>query len=86
MASPDHTLSRVRAQDILPMKTIIKHWFTGRDNETFSYTKLASFTGVVALVYNFVSTASGDFQGFGTALGLIIAAHAAKHYTEKPDA
>jgi len=64
---------------------VVKHWMTARDNETYSYTKLASAVGVAALVYNFVTSGSTDFQGFGTALGLIIAAHAAKHYTEKED-
>ena len=63
--------------------TFLKHILTGRDNETYSYTKLASLVGVGALTYNFVITQSTDFNGYAFGLASIIAAHALKHHTEK---
>lgn len=41
--------------------------------------------GVVAMTFEFVKMASVDFQGYGTALGILIGALAAKSYTDKKE-
>lgn len=64
------------------MKTIIKNWFTARDNLTFSMTKLLGISAGASMVFNFVTHHSLDYQGFGTGIGLIMAALAAKYFVE----
>lgn len=65
------------------MKNILINWLTARDNESYSLTKLIAIAGVSTMCYNFISSGSADFQGFGIALTGIIAAMAAKYHVER---
>lgn len=56
--------------------------FTSRDNATFSMSKLIGSTAGVAMVYEFIRMSSVDFQGFGIGASTLIAALAAKAYTD----
>ena len=62
---------------------IIKDLFTSRDNQTFSLSKTLAFTAGCALIFNFIKLDSADMQGFGIAIGAMIAALAAKSATDK---
>ena len=64
------------------MLNFLKNLFTARDNESFSLTKLFGLAGVTAMVFNFISTASVDFNGFGLGVAGLMAAMAAKYYVE----
>ncbi len=64
----------------------MRYWhniFTGRDNSTFSLTKLIATLAALAMVCNFIRAVSVDFQGFGIGIAAMIAALAAKYATEK---
>lgn len=65
------------------MREVIRNWFTARDNISYSLTKLIGVAGGVAMVFNFIVKGSDDFQGFGTGIGLIMAALAAKYFVEE---
>lgn len=67
------------------MLTYLKNIFTARDNESFSLTKLICVAGCVAMVHNFITTASTDFGAFGLGISGLIAAMAAKYYVETPE-
>ena len=56
--------------------------FTARDNETFSLSKILAISSVSAMVFNFVKLASGDFQGLGIGVSIMIAALAGKYFVE----
>ena len=62
----------------------LKHIFTARNGEDFSFTKLLAFTGGTSLIYNFLLLKSADFQGFGIALAAIIGTLAYKYSVESP--
>ena len=64
------------------MLKIIRHWFTGRDNESFSLTKLIGAAGGFAMVVQFIRVGSVDFQGLGIGVSTIMAALAAKYFVE----
>lgn len=61
---------------------ILKDWATARDGISFSLTKLLGVSGGVAMIYNFVANASADYSGFGTGIGLLMAALAVKYAVE----
>lgn len=61
----------------------IQHILTGRDNATFSLTKLLAVMAALAMICNFIRAVSVDFQGFGIGIAAMIAALAAKYATEK---
>ena len=65
------------------MIEFLKNIFTGRDNETFSLTKILAITGVAALTFNFVKLFSTDYQGYGIAVSIIMAALAGKYFVER---
>lgn len=62
---------------------IITHIFTARDGVSYSLSKLAGITGVVAVTYNFLKLNSPDFQGYGIAIAGLIAALAIKYAVEE---
>lgn len=64
---------------------MIKDIFTSKDNQTFSMSKTLAFTSGCALIFNFVKLGITDMQGFGIAVGAIIAALAAKSATDKTE-
>lgn len=64
---------------------MLKDIFTSKDNQTFSMSKLAAFAAVFAMIYQFIKMSSIDFQGFGVAVSALIAALAAKSFTDKDD-
>lgn len=64
----------------------IKHWLTGRDNSTYSLSKIIVIFTVAAMLFNFIKTGSVDFQGLGIGVTGILAAMAAKFFVEKPEA
>lgn len=64
------------------MLTFLKNIFTARDNESFSLTKLFGIAGIVAMVHNFIATASTDFNGFGLGVAGLMAAMVAKYFVE----
>ena len=66
----------------MDIKTIINDIFTARDGKSISMTKLFAMMGAGALIYNFIITASQDYNGFGFALAALIASMAAKYYVE----
>lgn len=57
--------------------------FTARNGVDYSLTKLIGIAAGVAMIYQFVASESGDYSGFGTGIGLIMAALAAKYVAEK---
>jgi len=61
----------------------IHNILTGRDNSTFSLTKLIATLAALAMIYNFIRAVSVDFQGFGIGIAAMIAALAAKYATEE---
>lgn len=65
------------------IREIIKNWFTARDNISYSLTKLIGVSAGIAMVFNFVGNDSQDYGGFGTGIGLIMAALAAKYLVEE---
>lgn len=62
----------------------IKNIFTGRDNSSYSLSKLIGVAGSCAMVVNFIRVGSVDFQGLGIGLSTLIAALAAKYFVEQP--
>jgi len=64
------------------MRTYLQHIFTSADNETFSMSKLIAFIAAIALCVNFVRLDSTDASGFGLAVAGLIAALAAKTFTD----
>ena len=62
---------------------LIQDWFTARNGIDYSLTKILGMSAGIAMVYNFVSNESGDYSGFGTGIGLVMAALAAKYLAEK---
>lgn len=56
--------------------------FTAKNGIDYSLTKLIGLSAGVAMIYNFVAAESGDYSGFGTGIGLIMAALAAKYLAE----
>jgi hypothetical protein len=68
------------------MIEFLKNILTARDNETFSLSKILAITAVSAMVFNFVKLASGDYQGFGIGVSIMIAALAGKYWVEDKDA
>jgi len=62
---------------------IIKNWFSERDNVTFCIVRAMLATGGGAMIYNFISTQSHDYQSFGTGLCAVGLAVAAKNASEK---
>lgn len=64
------------------MIRILKDWATARDGISFSLTKLLGISAGVAMIYNFVANGSADYSGFGTGIGLLMAALAAKYFVE----
>lgn len=65
------------------MLGVIKNWLTGRDNETYSLTKLGFISSLAAMIYNFIHLNSVAFNEFGIATAALIAAMAAKYHVEK---
>ena len=61
---------------------ILKHWMTGRDNISYSFTKLIGLCSAIAMIYNFIYIKSVDFTGFGIGISGIMAALAAKYFVE----
>jgi hypothetical protein len=64
------------------MRQFINNIFTARDNVTFSMTKLLGMSGGFSMVWKFIQAPSPDYQAFGLGLAGIMAALAAKYYTE----
>lgn len=66
------------------MFTLLKHWFTERDNETWCLARTVLSTGAVSMIYKFVvSVGVCDYQSFGIGLSAIAVGIAAKNYSEK---
>ena len=65
------------------MKYYLKNIFTSADNTTFSASKLIGVTGGLTMIGEFIRVQSVDWQGFGIGISTIIAALAAKAYTDK---
>ena len=63
----------------------LKHILTGRDNSTFSLSKLIGIAGGAAMIAQFLGSGSVDFQGFGIGVSTIMAALAAKYFVEGKD-
>lgn len=68
------------------MFTPIKQWLTGRDNSTYSLSKIVVIATISAMLFNFIKTGSVDFQGLGIGVTGILGAMAAKFFVEKPSA
>jgi len=64
------------------MWEVINHWFTARDNVTYSLSKVMGTGGAGSMIYNFIHTGSSDFVNFGAGLAAVMAALAAKYYVE----
>lgn len=64
------------------LKNFLHNILTARDNLTFSLSKIIAIAGVVGLCFNFVKLGSADFQGFGLAVSILIAALAGKYFVE----
>jgi len=62
---------------------LIQDWFTARNGTDYSLTKILGMSAGAAMIYNFVANESGDYSGFGTGIGLVMAALAAKYFAEK---
>jgi hypothetical protein len=62
---------------------LLNDLFTARNGVDYSLTKLLGISAGIAMIYQFVATESGDYSGFGTGIGLIMAALAAKYMAEK---
>jgi len=65
------------------MKQLVKDLFTARNGIDYSLTKLLGVSAGVAMIYQFIRLDSTDYTGFGTGIGLLMAALAAKYYAEK---
>ena len=63
----------------------LKDIFTSRDNSTYSMSKIIGVAGATAMVIQFIRAGSIDFQGFGIGLSTLIAALAAKAFTDKKE-
>jgi len=61
---------------------LLNDLFTAKNGIDYSLTKLLGVSAGVAMIYNFVHTESGDYSGFGTGIGLVMAALAAKYFAE----
>lgn len=64
------------------MAQMLKHWFTSRDNATWSMTKLIAAGAAITAIVQFFRLKSVDFQGFGIGMSTLIAALAAKYHVE----
>jgi hypothetical protein len=64
---------------------LIKDWFTARDGVSYSLVKLITLIAFGELSWNFLSTSSADFTGFGIAVTGLTASLAAKYYVETPE-
>lgn len=64
------------------MKKFIKDIMTSQDGESFSMSKLIGLVGSFAMIVQFIRVGSVDFQGFGIGISTLIAAFAAKAYTD----
>ena len=67
------------------MFNVLKDWLTSRNRVDFSLTKLISIATAIVMIVQFVRMGSVDFQGFGIAIGAIVAALAAKYHVEGKD-
>ncbi len=67
------------------MSEFFNHIFTARDGLSYSLTKLVGIAGAVAMVYNFVSKGSTDFNGFGIGIAALMAALAVKYAVEQAE-
>lgn len=69
------------------IKTLLQHWFTARDNTSYSFTKLLGSVGGGSMIYKFITNASPtpDYVGFGAGVAAIMAALAAKYLVETPE-
>ena len=65
------------------MFKVLHDWFTARNGLDFSLTKLISIATAVVMMVQFIRIGSVDFQGFGIAIGAIVAALAAKYHVEE---
>ena len=65
------------------MLAFLKNVLTSRDNLTYSMTKIMAASGTAALIYNFVTLHSSDFQGFAVGMSAMVTSLAAKYYVEK---
>lgn len=64
------------------LREFMRNIFTSRDNATYSMSKLIGFFGACAMVIQFIRAGSVDFQGLGIGLASLIAAFAAKAFTD----
>lgn len=75
------------------MFTMLKHWLTEKDGVTFCPVRMFSLVGIVEYMglaaHSAIVTNTFDLQGFGTGLGIVLAAAggsvAAKASTEKAE-
>ena len=63
------------------MKTF-REWFSEADNQTMCLVRALVAAGAVDMIYKFYTVASPSFQDFGIGLAAILAAVAAKQFTE----
>ena len=64
------------------MKNFLHNIFTSADNETFSMSKVIAFSASCVMCFNFVRNDVTDMQGFGIAISALIAALAAKTWSD----
>lgn len=64
------------------MSNFLKDWLTAKNGIDYSLTKSLGIGAGVAMIFNFVSEGSVDFSGFGTGIGLLMGALAAKYFVE----
>jgi len=66
------------------MMKLLNDWFTERDNISFCLGRAIGGASGAAAIYKFLTaTGAPDFVSFGTCAGAIIAAIAAKNWSEK---
>jgi len=57
--------------------------FSEKDNDTYCVVTILMSSGGVAMLYNFITLKSADWQGLGVGLAALAAGIAAKRFTEE---
>jgi|WetSurMetagenome_2_1015567.scaffolds.fasta_scaffold493339_2 hypothetical protein len=65
------------------MKKLITDWFTENDGTSWCIGRAMGFVAFGVASYKFIIAATADFIGFGTLTATIIAAVAAKNFSER---